>query len=313
MTAIKIKITSFISDDQPGFVECKFNDAWNNEYIVHEKVPVISELELDENSKYPLDGQIDCEVLKRWEDERGRAIITVSTRKPCAIETVEGLTEFDILPEQLIEINHERVTNSKRIEDIIGTAVTNIYTIIKMEVGGLDTAECFVELDNKIIIDIPFGLSEEIWIKELDKDAVSLFADLSDYPVYYVNKEKKSISEIVGKAQRQRRTILNRLRKFLFGLDVDIKEYKPYKIEYKENKLTYIKNRKIVDFLWYDDDSEKGYILLNNGYLISDTTVTNHGTGLAGLNLYESIDQLINSKGNYYFRLTDKLVSRKEN
>jgi hypothetical protein len=42
-------------------------------------------------------------------------------------------------------------------EEIIGTTVTNIYTLVKMEVGGLDTAECFVELDNKTIIDIPFG------------------------------------------------------------------------------------------------------------------------------------------------------------
>jgi hypothetical protein len=42
-------------------------------------------------------------------------------------------------------------------EEIIGKTVTNIYTLVKMEVGGVDIAECFVELDNKTIIDIPFG------------------------------------------------------------------------------------------------------------------------------------------------------------
>ena len=78
-------------------------------------------------------------------------------------------------------------------KEIIGTTVTNIYTLVKMEVGGLDTAECFVELDNKTIIDIPFGFSEDIWIKELDKDAVSLFDEMPNYPVYHVNKDKKTI------------------------------------------------------------------------------------------------------------------------
>jgi len=191
-------------------------------------------------------------------------------------------------------------------EEIIGTTVTNIYTLVKMEVGGLDTAECFVELDNNTIIEIPFGFSEDIWIKELDKDAVSLFADLSNYPVYHVNKDKKTIGEIAENYHRQKLTIFNRLRKVLFGHDIAIKDYQPYKVDYRENKLKHIKDRKIVDFLWYEDDSEKGFILFDNGFLITEKIVSNHGTGLAGLNLYESINDLTSAKGKEYSRFSDR-------
>ncbi|MBK6481936.1 MAG: hypothetical protein KBF32_06215 [Chitinophagales bacterium] len=189
--------------------------------------------------------------------------------------------------------------------EIIGKTITNIYSFEKMEVGGLDKGECFIELENKIIIDIPYGFSDYIWIKELDKDAVSLFADLSDYSVNHVNKDNKTIIEIADNYQLQRRTIFNRLSKILFGRDIAIKDYQPYKIDYIENKLKYIKDRKIVDFIWYADESEKGFILFDNGYLITDTAVAPHGTGNAGLNIYESINDLTNAKGNDYFKLTD--------
>ena len=193
-----------------------------------------------------------------------------------------------------------------RTEEIIGKTVTNIYSLVKMEVGGLDNGECFIELDNNIIIDIQFGLSDDIGIKNLDKDAKSLFTDLSDYPVYHVNKDNKSVGEIAENYKQQRRTIFSRFRKVLFGQDIEIQEYQPYKFDYKENKLRHIKDRKIIDFLWCADDGEKGFILLDNGYLITETNFAPHGTGLAGLNLYENINDLTNEKGNDYFRLTDK-------
>lgn len=104
MKAIKIKITSFLSNDQPGFVECKFVDAWNKEHTIHDKVPVVTEKYLDERSGYPQDGVIACEVIKKWKDQGGRTIFTVTTKKPWHVDTLEGLTEFDVLEEQLVEI-----------------------------------------------------------------------------------------------------------------------------------------------------------------------------------------------------------------
>ena len=107
MKAIRIKITSFISDDQPGFVECKFNDTWNREHIVHEKIPIVTKKYLNANSEYPQYGVIACEIITEWKDKDERTIFTVRTEKPWAVDTIDGLTEFDILEEQLIELNQQ--------------------------------------------------------------------------------------------------------------------------------------------------------------------------------------------------------------
>jgi hypothetical protein len=105
LKAIKIKITSFISDDQPGFVECKFNDAWNKEHTVQDKVPIVTEKDLDANSEYPQDGVIACEIIKQWVDKDERKIFTVTTENPWAVDTIDGFTEIDILEQQLTDIN----------------------------------------------------------------------------------------------------------------------------------------------------------------------------------------------------------------
>lgn len=105
MKAIRIKITSFISDDQPGFVECKFNDAWNKVHTVQDKVPIVTKKDLDANSDYPQDGVIACEIIKQWVDKDNRTIFTVTTERPWSVDTIDGLTEFDVIEEQLTEIN----------------------------------------------------------------------------------------------------------------------------------------------------------------------------------------------------------------
>jgi len=193
-----------------------------------------------------------------------------------------------------------------RIEEIIGKTITNIYTLVTREGGGLDTGECFIELDNKYLIDIPYSFSDKIWLKELNKEAVSLFKDLSDYPVYYVNKGNKTIAEIVKNYQQKRSKIFYRLGEFLFGKGNLIKEYQPYKVDYRENPLKHIKERKIVDFIWFTDDYDKGLFLLDNGYLISETIVAPYGTGLAGLNYFNSIKNLIERRGDKYLKLSDE-------
>lgn len=103
MKAIKILITSFIDDHQPGFVECKFYDALNKEHIVQDKVPIVTDKYLDANSEYPQDGIIACEIVKQWDDENGKTIFTVTTSKPWGVDTIEGLTEFNLFEEQLID------------------------------------------------------------------------------------------------------------------------------------------------------------------------------------------------------------------
>ncbi|MEY5050015.1 MAG: hypothetical protein RLZZ175_3374 [Bacteroidota bacterium] len=95
------------------------------------------------------------------------------------------------------------MTNKFNIKEIIGKTVSNIYTLINTNVDGLDYVESFIELDNKTIIDIPYGFYDDVWTKKLDKNAISLFTNLSDFPMYKINKDSKTISEITSNYQSQ--------------------------------------------------------------------------------------------------------------
>ena len=191
------------------------------------------------------------------------------------------------------------------IEEIIGKTITDIRCKYGVEDGWLDTAECFIELDRKIFIEIPYGQSNGVFEADVDPDAETIFSNLSDIPHYFVNKEGKSISEVVENQKKRKRNIFNQIKKMFFGYEPPIKEYKPYKVEYHENKLKYIINRTIVDYLWETERTEKGIFELDNGYLISEQYMAPSGTGLAGLHYYDSLDSLKKRKGENINRLSD--------
>jgi hypothetical protein len=184
------------------------------------------------------------------------------------------------------------------IDEIIGKQITNIYIRIMNDNSGIDYGESFIELDNKIIINIPIDSNSDVLIKKLNRGAKSIFSNLSDCPTYYVNRNKKTIGEVANKYKKKKYNIFNILKKICFGIEVIIKEYQPYKIEYKENKLKYVKDRKITDFIWYSEEP-KGFFLLDNGYLITEKSVAPHGIGV-GLYYYESLDEVIKIYGTDY-------------
>lgn len=103
MIGIKVTITRYIGDDpQPGIVECKFKDAWDNEFILVEKVPIVTTESLDNDSKYPREGFVACEVVEKWTDKGGRNLLKIDLDKPWGVETVDGLTKFDFEEAALI-------------------------------------------------------------------------------------------------------------------------------------------------------------------------------------------------------------------
>ena len=104
MLGIKAKIVRFVSNDQLGIVECRFQDAWGKEHIIEEKIPVITEMPLDENSQYPQDVVIACELIAEWTDGAGKRIFKVSTDRPHGTSTNDGLTEFDLDSQYMIII-----------------------------------------------------------------------------------------------------------------------------------------------------------------------------------------------------------------
>ena len=103
MPSIKVRIDKFIRDGQPGFVECSFTDAWGTRHIMQDKVPIFTAKDLCANSVYPQEGIVACEVVKKWRDKEGRLIFTVDTERPWGVDSLEGLTQFDLLDLELLE------------------------------------------------------------------------------------------------------------------------------------------------------------------------------------------------------------------
>jgi hypothetical protein len=103
LKVFKIQITRFIDDSQPGWVECNFFDAHGKQHIIQEKIPIISNEYLNQNSEYPREGVVACEIIKEWEDKNGRKICSVRSIL-WGVETIDGSTEFDLLEEQITEL-----------------------------------------------------------------------------------------------------------------------------------------------------------------------------------------------------------------
>jgi hypothetical protein len=104
MQAIRVKIVEYLDDGYPGWVECKFTDAWNKEHTIREKAPIVGAEYLNISSEYPKEGVIAFELVRKWRDKDGRIVFTVDMGKPWGIESVEGLSEFDILEDQIIDL-----------------------------------------------------------------------------------------------------------------------------------------------------------------------------------------------------------------
>ena len=53
---------------------------------------------------------------------------------------------------------------------------------------------------------------------------------------------------------------------------------------------------------------ESTLFLLENGFIITETQVAPYGTGHVGLNYYDSIKQLVNSKGDGFIKFTEQIT-----
>lgn len=101
MPSIPVRITSFVDDHFPGFVECLLVDAAGTNHIFVEKAPVVSVSNLSFTSTYPCDGSIACTIIAAWMDIDGQALVRVSTAQPWAMESTDGQTEFVLFDTQV--------------------------------------------------------------------------------------------------------------------------------------------------------------------------------------------------------------------
>jgi len=101
MTAIKVTITRFVREDQPGWVAFEFVDAHGSPRQFVEKAPIVSIEELTKTSQYPRQGFLDVEVLGRKTKE-SQEVVIVDTSKPWGVESVDGVTQFEVSQDSLV-------------------------------------------------------------------------------------------------------------------------------------------------------------------------------------------------------------------
>jgi hypothetical protein len=105
MLALKVTITRYVNDEpQPGIVECELHDVHGHRWCFIEKTAIVSATNLDANSAYPQPGVIAAQVVNRSRDATGREIIRIDTERPWGVESVDGVTQFEVLPESLVEL-----------------------------------------------------------------------------------------------------------------------------------------------------------------------------------------------------------------
>ncbi len=104
MLGVKVTIARYISDDpQPGIVELQLEDAHGRRWSFVEKTAIVSKEFLDAQTTYPQQGVIACEIIQRRFDVSGREVIRIDTKRPWYVESVDGITEFDVSTDVLSE------------------------------------------------------------------------------------------------------------------------------------------------------------------------------------------------------------------
>ena len=99
---VRAQMVRWVSDDNPGIVECTFTDSSGREWSIIEKAPVVSEANIFPDSQFPQPAFIGCEVLAWGRDHAGREIAEITTERPWGIESEDGTSTFQVYAEQLV-------------------------------------------------------------------------------------------------------------------------------------------------------------------------------------------------------------------
>ncbi|PPK93925.1 hypothetical protein LY01_02147 [Nonlabens xylanidelens] len=193
-------------------------------------------------------------------------------------------------------------------KELLGERIKDILVWSKMEVGGLDQGQVFIELTNGKTVSIPWDFeSENIETKPIAKseslvmkssDKIRIESTEFNFPE---GKTWKDVREDVKRNQNS--TLFGRL-KYKLGIKNEIpKKYKSKSTEIIDNEMKKFQNLKIVNFIMFEDYDSAGFLELENGNIITETITAPHGTGMAGLNIFENLKDFEESCGNEYKRL----------
>lgn len=180
-------------------------------------------------------------------------------------------------------------------KDLIGKKITDIHYLVETGQYELDFASCFIELNGSVFVIIPYDFNDEVKIEEPEADAKSIFL----HPlikIEHLNPGKKTIAELAYRNYTGWKRLLVWMKHIL--------AYRPYKTEFEENKLMNVKGRYIVDLLSKGFEDEKLILELDNGCFITETTAAPNGLGLAGINYFTSLADLLDGEDDDLIRLS---------
>jgi hypothetical protein len=92
---LRVEITRYVDDYQPGIVQCEFTDAAGQRQVIIGKLPMFTCADLGFSSCYPQPGSVQCEILSRQRSDIGEELVCITIGE----ETVDGRTEFVVLAE----------------------------------------------------------------------------------------------------------------------------------------------------------------------------------------------------------------------
>lgn len=99
---LKAEIVAWLDYHQPGVVRCRFADRFGAEWLVDEKLPIVTSADLWPPFPFPQPAEIAAMLMAEGRDEFGRSIATIDLNWPDGIRTTTGQTTFEVFSDQLI-------------------------------------------------------------------------------------------------------------------------------------------------------------------------------------------------------------------
>jgi hypothetical protein len=96
-----VQIIEVVEAAWPGWVKTEFHDANGVRHVIQDKVPIFCSSEV-EDLRLPHPGEARCEIVKRWRDEQGRDLVQITAMGPDDLDSIECLSEFVVLSNQLV-------------------------------------------------------------------------------------------------------------------------------------------------------------------------------------------------------------------